>query len=89
MAFKYVKISRRYMQFIFRSKLLLFRTTVYHVHVVDKRDMAEWFRAFVVVVIKCVSANVEMIVVTNTQVYVVIPLIEMCSCDWFKSRHVV
>jgi len=21
--------------------------------------------------------------------YIVIPLIEMCGCDWFKSRHVV
>ena len=21
--------------------------------------------------------------------YIVIPLIEMCGCDWFKLRHVV
>jgi len=25
----------------------------------------------------------------TTVTSIVIPLIEMCSCDWFKSRHVV
>jgi len=27
--------------------------------------------------------------VNRSIAYIVIPLIEMCGCDWFKSRHVV
>jgi len=30
-----------------------------------------------------------LIIASTGVVYFVIPLIKMCGCDWFKSRHVV